>query len=198
MSWGTSTRRKSKRWQRDKTVTGTRLTSVVAKMNLTCSGGSSSVFKKRVEGALREHVDFVDDVDLVARDQWSVARALDDLANIIDAGVRGRVHLDHIGVAGLDDFLAMGAVASEVDGRLVGNVRPGIVQGPRQNARCRRLADPAHAGQHVTLGDAIGSERVAQRRDHRLLSDQVIERLGAVLARQHDIGLLGRAVVVRL
>ena len=39
-----SIRRKSKRWQRDSTVTGTLRISVVAKMNLTCSGGSSSVF----------------------------------------------------------------------------------------------------------------------------------------------------------
>ena len=38
-----STRRKSKRWQRDNTVTGTRRISVVAKINMTCSGGSSSV-----------------------------------------------------------------------------------------------------------------------------------------------------------
>ena len=42
-------------------------TSVVANRNFTCAGGSSSVFSKRVEGVLRQHVDFVDDVDLVAR-----------------------------------------------------------------------------------------------------------------------------------
>ena len=37
-------RRRSKRWQRDSTVIGTLRISVVAKMNFTCSGGSSSVF----------------------------------------------------------------------------------------------------------------------------------------------------------
>ena len=40
-----SIRRRSKRWQRDSTVTGTLRISVVAKMNLTCAGGSSSVFR---------------------------------------------------------------------------------------------------------------------------------------------------------
>ncbi len=42
---GTSIRRRSKRWQRDSTVTGICRISVVAKMNFTCSGGSSSVFR---------------------------------------------------------------------------------------------------------------------------------------------------------
>ena len=38
------TRRRSNRWQRDSTVIGTLRSSVVAKTNLTCGGGSSSVF----------------------------------------------------------------------------------------------------------------------------------------------------------
>ena len=40
--------------------------SVVAKMNLTCSGGSSSVLSSALKAAAGEHVDFVDDVDFVA------------------------------------------------------------------------------------------------------------------------------------
>ena len=48
--WATSTsasiRRRSKRWQRDRMVTGTLRISVVAKMNFACGGGSSSVFRK--------------------------------------------------------------------------------------------------------------------------------------------------------
>ena len=52
ISSAASTRRRSKRWQRDKTVTGTLRISVVAKMNLACSGGSSSV-SERVERLFR-------------------------------------------------------------------------------------------------------------------------------------------------
>ena len=40
-----SIRRRSNRWQRESTVTGTCRISVVAKMNFTWAGGSSSVFK---------------------------------------------------------------------------------------------------------------------------------------------------------
>ena len=47
-----SIRRRSKRWQRDRTVTGTLRISVVAKMNFTCSGGSSSVFNRALKAFL--------------------------------------------------------------------------------------------------------------------------------------------------
>ena len=64
--------------------------------------------EQRVEGALREHVHFVDDVDLVARLNGRIAHAVDDLAHVVDAGVGGGVHLDHVDVAGFQDGLAMG------------------------------------------------------------------------------------------
>ena len=62
-----STRRRSKRWQRDSTVIGTLRISVVANTNLACGGGSSSVFNSALKAARRQHVHFVEDIDLVAR-----------------------------------------------------------------------------------------------------------------------------------
>ncbi len=54
--WATSTagstRRRSKRWHRDRMVTGTLRISVVAKMNLACGGGSSSVFRRALNAPL--------------------------------------------------------------------------------------------------------------------------------------------------
>ena len=47
------TRRRSKRWQRDSTVTGTLRSSVVAKMKVTWLGGSSSVLSSALK-ALRD------------------------------------------------------------------------------------------------------------------------------------------------
>ena len=43
--------RKSKRWQRDRIVSGMRLGSVVARMKTTCGGGSSSVFSSPLKAA---------------------------------------------------------------------------------------------------------------------------------------------------
>ena len=50
---GTGIRRKSYRWHRESTVTGTLASSVVAMMKITCSGGSSSVLSRALK-ALRE------------------------------------------------------------------------------------------------------------------------------------------------
>ena len=63
--------------------------------------------QKTVEGLLREHVHFVDDVDLGARRNRAIARVLDDLAHVVDAGVGGRVHLDHVDMAQFHDRLAV-------------------------------------------------------------------------------------------
>ena len=47
-----STRRRSKRWQRERMVTGTLRISVVAKMNLACGGGSSRVLSRALNAAV--------------------------------------------------------------------------------------------------------------------------------------------------
>ena len=65
-SSATEMRRRSKRWQRDSTVTGTLRISVVAKMNFTCGGGSSSVFSSALKALRLSMCDFVDDEDLGA------------------------------------------------------------------------------------------------------------------------------------
>ena len=54
-SSATRTRRRSKRWQRDRTVIGTFRNSVVANTNFTCGGGSSKVFNSALK-ALRDSI----------------------------------------------------------------------------------------------------------------------------------------------
>ena len=68
----------------------------------------------------------------------------------------------------------------------------GIVEGAGENARGRRLADAAHAGQDIGLVDAAGGEGIGERAHHRLLADQVLEAHGPVFSRQHPIGLSRR------
>src|SRR5208337_2483106 len=50
----------------------------------------------RVEGRLRQHVHLVDEVYLVATDGRSVARVVQDLAHVVDAGIRRRVELEQV------------------------------------------------------------------------------------------------------
>jgi len=63
------------------------------------------------------------------------------------------------------------------------------VERPRQDTRCCGFADAAHAGQHVSLRDPPLVERVLQGSHHRVLPDQVGERLRPVFAREDDVRL---------
>ena len=91
--------------------------------------------QQAVEGLRGQHVHLVDDVDLVAGRDGRVAHPLDDLANVVDAGVRGGVHLDHVDMPALHDRLAMLAGHGKVDRRLVD--RFGLVV--RARARMRAV-----------------------------------------------------------
>ena len=143
-----------------------------------------------VEGRGRQHVDFVDDVDLVARAGRRVAHAVIDLPDVVDAGVGGGVHLQHVHVPAFHDRLAMHAGAGHVDGRRLHRaVRRLVVQGARQNPRGGGLADAADAGEDPGLRNPPGLERVRQRPHHGVLADQMLETVGAIFARQHPIGL---------
>ena len=159
--------------------------------------------QETVEGRLREHMHFVDDIDLGARHDRSVARALDDFAHVLDAGVRGGVHLDDVDMARFDDRLTMQAEFAHVDGR----TRHGgaaivrgqfIIEGARQNARGRRLSDAADARQNIGLMNAIEVEGVGKGSDHGLLADQIVETGWTIFAGEDAIGSGGlRAGILR-
>ncbi len=147
--------------------------------------------QERVERRGREHVHFVDDVDLVAGLHRGVAHAVQQFAHLIDLGARGGVQLQHVDVPALDDRTAMPPLDGEVDGRLMHLV--GLeVQRPGQQSGGGGLAHAADAGEHEGVGDAARREGVAQGAHHRLLADHVLEALGPVFAGQHHIAAVGR------
>ena len=146
--------------------------------------------QQTVESLLRQHVYFVDDVDLVARRRRGIARALDDLANVVDAGAGGGIHFLHVDKARFGNRPAWLANAARIDGRRGAlAVRSNAVEGAGDNARGGGLSHAAHAGQHEGVGDTAGGECVAQRADQGFLPDQPGEIGRAVFARQHTIRL---------
>ncbi|MPL90960.1 hypothetical protein SDC9_37019 [bioreactor metagenome] len=148
--------------------------------------------QKRVEGRGRQHVHLVDDVDLVARRGGPVMHALDDLADVADAGARGGVHLHHVDMAALGDGAAMLAHAAGFGRRAAAAVGTDAVQPLGDDPRGGRLADPAHAGHDEGMGDAVRGEGVLQRAHHRLLTDQIGEGGGAIFAGKDLIAGRGR------
>src|SRR5690606_39974393 len=55
-------------------------------------------------------------LDLVARADRGIAHRLDDLADVVDPGVAGGVHLDHVDVPALGDGDAGLTDAARIDG----------------------------------------------------------------------------------
>ena len=97
------------------------------------------------------------------------------LADVIDAGTAGGIHLDDVDMAVFGDRDAVLAYAARADRRAASSVGADAVQRAGDNARGRGLADPAHAGKHEGMGDAPGAEGVGQGAHHRLLPDQLLE-----------------------
>ncbi len=114
--------------------------------------------EERVERVLRQHVDFVDNVDLVARAERGQPRRLDHLADIIDARMAGGVHLDHVDMTALCDGNTGLANAAGVDRRPALPVRPDAVERLGDQAGGGGLADAAHAGQQEGMGEAAAPD----------------------------------------
>ena len=148
-------------------------------------------FQQRVERRLRQHVDFVDDVDLVTGRYGGIAHALDDLAHIINAGVGRGVHFHNVHMAAGRDGNAGLAHPARVDRRAAVAIRPDAVQCFRNDARSGGLAHPAHAGQQPGLRQSATRNGVAQRLHHRRLPEQRIKCRRAIFACQHTVSWCG-------
>ena len=158
--------------------------------------------EQRVERTGREHVNLVDDEDLVARLRRAVADRFDDrIADILHAGVGGRVHFHHVDMAALGDRHAVLTHPARIGRRPARAIGPDAVQPLGDDPRGRCLAGAANPRQHEGLRDPVSLESVFQRAHHRILTDQVGECRRAILARQNlvaGVGYLGHCASGRL
>ena len=140
--------------------------------------------EQRVERRGRQHVDFVDDEDLVAIADRGNRQAFDNhLADVVDAGVGRGVDFEHVDVAAFGNLDARVAHAAGLGRRPLH-----AAQRPRQDARRRRLAAAARARQHERLRDPLALERVLEGARDRLLSEHILELLRPPLAGEDLIG----------
>ncbi len=139
-------------------------------------------FQQRVERVLGEHVHFVDQVDLVAAARRRVLHVVQQVARVVDLGLRRRVDLDQVDEAAFVDLDAGAALAAGLRGdALLAVERLG------EDARDRRLADAARAREQVRVMQPARLQRVDQRLQHVLLPDRVGEGLGPPFARQDEV-----------
>ena len=116
-------------------------------------------------------MDLVDDVDLVARRDRAVAHPVDQIADFGDPAVARRIYFDDIHIAVLGDRPAGLAFAAGLDGGAAPAVGPDAIDRPGENPRRGRLADPAHAGEQIGVGQAPAFDGVGQGAHQHLLAD---------------------------
>jgi len=144
--------------------------------------------QQRIEGRGAEHMHLIDDINLVACRGRPVAHPVNQLADVVDPGARGRVHLQHIHMPPLGDGHARLAGPTRLCRGPASPVRAYTIQPFGDNPRSCCFAHPAHASHHKSMRDAVCGEGVFQCAHHRLLPDQVGKVGWAVFSRQNLIG----------
>jgi len=126
----------------------------------------------------REHVDLVDQVDLVWASRRGVGGVLAQGTNALDAVVARAVDLHDIEAASFGDLDTGIACAARI---VRGAVLIGLtVKGLGENACRRSLADSARPDKEVGLGESISGDRVLESPGDVFLPDDLLEFLRSV------------------
>jgi hypothetical protein len=136
-------------------------------------------------------VHLVDDQDLEAIARRSIGERLLDAADVVDAGVRGGVDLLHVDVDAGRDLLAGRTLQAR---RRRGTVH--AVERLREDARARRLANPADTREQERVRDPALLNRVAEGARDVLLADEILERLRTPLSGKDQVAHRGGSAVV--
>ncbi len=137
--------------------------------------------EQRVERVLHiprgQHVDFVDDVDLVARPGRAILGILPQVAHVVDAVVARPVDLLDVEILAGRNCPADFAFAARRGGRPVD-----AVQRLGEDAGSAGLADAARPGEEIGVRHPAALDGVAERLRDRLLADQLAELLRPIAA----------------
>ena len=135
-----------------------------------------------VEGRIRQHVYFVDDIDLKATARRRIHGVFQQLPHFIDLGVSRRIHFEQIDETAAVDFRA-GGTSTTGRRRHAGFT----IERFGENARQRCLADAARAGKEIGVVQPLLIQRVRQRPHDVLLADQAGKCFRPPFARQNLI-----------
>ena len=136
-------------------------------------------------------MNFIDDVDLVARRRREIAHVVDDFPDVIDASVTGGINLNDIDVPIFPDCLAMDTHTTRIDRGPAATILPDTIERPRDDPRGCGFADPPNAGEDEGLRNSTGLKGVAKSPHHRALPhEQIGERARSVFSGQDPVGLI--------
>ena len=138
--------------------------------------------EERIESLRRQHVDLIDDVDLIAAVDRRELDRLSQIADLVDAAVGCRIDLEDVHRRALCDLAALLALPAGF------RCRPVLaVERLREDLRRTRLARAARAGKEVCMADVAARNGICQRPADMLLPHEVLERLRPPLPIQRNI-----------
>ncbi len=140
-------------------------------------------FQHGVECVVRQHVHFVDHIDLEARIHRRIHRTLQQCGHFIDAAITRRIHFHIVDKAPLVDLPARAAYTTRCRGHA-----GFAIERLGEDARERRLADAAGSGEQIGVVQTPAVQRVRERAHHVLLSDERSEILRSPFACENLIG----------
>ena len=136
-------------------------------------------------------MNFVNDVDFIARRDRAIANPLDNFAGIIDTGMACGVNFQNINMAAGGYRLTGLALAAWLQRWRAVPVGADTIQTAGQQSGCRCFADTAYPGQNKGMGQPAKRDGVRQGANQRFLPDQFGKCRGPIFACQHTIGWHG-------
>ena len=126
--------------------------------------------EESVEGACREHVDFVDDEDLVLADDGRVLHTFNHIADVVDAGVGGRIYFVDVHRVSAGDILAAVALPTRVQ-----RVIALAVERAGEDAGASSLAHTTGAGKKECMMETTALNGVLESLCDMFLTDHIAE-----------------------
>ena len=126
--------------------------------------------EKRVEGACREHVDFVDDENLVLADDGRVLHTFNHIADIVDARIGSGVDFVNVHRVAAGNVLAAIALTARVQ-----RVRPLAVERTGEDSGAGGFAHTTGAGKEERMMKTTALDGVLQSLGDMFLTDHIAE-----------------------
>ena len=116
--------------------------------------------QQRVERTGRQHVNFVDDVNLVAGRRRTIGNGINDFADIADTGPAGRVHFQDIHMTPLSDGDTMLTLSARIRRWAAVSVGANAIHALRDDPGRCRFPGATNASHNEGLGDPVCLERI--------------------------------------
>ena len=131
-------------------------------------------FQQGIKTVRRQHMHFVNQVDLEASTGWRVLHIIQQLPGVFDLGARCRIHLNQINKTALGDFLTGRTSTTRT------SANPLLaVQALSQNPGDCRFTNAPGAGEQVGMMQTLFIQSINQGAQHMLLPDHLVKKTGS-------------------